>query len=200
MQVVSGVNICLHYTDRLVTPGGLVVNEIAIGPKIRCFKPSRWRWIYKSKVTIPYRWEVKLSVTCRNILRHVKEPHEYERDTSKTKYISLSSASLLDVSASNFLKVWWTNQEIRWKRTIWNGSCARVPLCAHPIRIEDKEYWNIRYYFLGLYLLEVAKMCLLDSRCQPDISTCKYLRTGKQIFMKFYNDNFLLRIVDTFQF
>jgi hypothetical protein len=34
----------------------------------------------KIRITTSIRGEVKLSVTCRKILRRVKEPYEYERD------------------------------------------------------------------------------------------------------------------------
>jgi hypothetical protein len=33
-----------------------------------------------------FGWEVKPSDPCRKILRHVKEPFEYERDTSQAKF------------------------------------------------------------------------------------------------------------------
>jgi hypothetical protein len=51
-------------------------NVLAIGPKVRGFKPGRGRWTFKGdKIcnTTSFGREVKFSVPCRKILLHVKE-------------------------------------------------------------------------------------------------------------------------------
>jgi hypothetical protein len=68
-----------------VVLGGLVVSVLVIEQKVRGFKPGRRRWIFKGdkvRSTPSFREEIKPSVPCRKILRHAKEPYEYERDTS----------------------------------------------------------------------------------------------------------------------
>jgi hypothetical protein len=57
------------FTLREVALGGLVVIVLVIGPKIRGFKPGRIRG------TPSFGGEVKPSVPCRKILRHVKDPY-----------------------------------------------------------------------------------------------------------------------------
>jgi hypothetical protein len=61
-----------EYYDSMVALGGLVVIVLAIGPKVRVFKPGRAPWIfngYKIRSTTSFGWEVKPSVPCRTILR-----------------------------------------------------------------------------------------------------------------------------------
>jgi hypothetical protein len=56
-----------------------VVIVLAIGPKVHGFKPGRGRWILeaiKIRSTTSFGGEIKLSATCRKILRHVKNPCE----------------------------------------------------------------------------------------------------------------------------
>jgi hypothetical protein len=58
-----------------VALGRLVINVLAIGPKVCGFKPGRERWLFKDdKVhsTTSLEGEVKPSVPCSKILRHVK--------------------------------------------------------------------------------------------------------------------------------
>jgi hypothetical protein len=63
--------------------GGIVVIVLAIGPKVFGFKPGRGRWILRA--INPYHdffvREVKPSVPCRNVLRHVRIPAKNARDT-----------------------------------------------------------------------------------------------------------------------
>jgi hypothetical protein len=40
----------------------------------------------KIRSTTPFGGEVEPSVPCRKILRNVKEPYQYERDTSWAKF------------------------------------------------------------------------------------------------------------------
>jgi hypothetical protein len=67
----------------------------AIKLKVRRFKPGRERWIYKDnklrKTTSFGVGEVKPSAPCRKILHHVKDPAEYDRDTSPAKLKEISS-------------------------------------------------------------------------------------------------------------
>jgi hypothetical protein len=56
-----------------------VVGVLAVGPKICGFKPGQGRWIFKGKkipIMMSFVGEVKLSVPCRKIIRHVKEPYK----------------------------------------------------------------------------------------------------------------------------
>jgi hypothetical protein len=60
-----------------VVLGGLVVTVLAVGPKVRIFKPSRGCLILreiKIRSTLYFGWEIKPSAPCRKILRHVKQP------------------------------------------------------------------------------------------------------------------------------
>jgi hypothetical protein len=58
----------INYSRRsFVALGGLVVSELATGPKVRRFKPSRGRWILrviKSAACLPSEGEVEPSVPC----------------------------------------------------------------------------------------------------------------------------------------
>jgi hypothetical protein len=64
-----------------------VVNAVlAIGPKVRGFKPGRGDGFLKGDQicsTIFFGRKVKKSVSCRKILRHVKRFIQYERDTCR---------------------------------------------------------------------------------------------------------------------
>jgi hypothetical protein len=54
-----------------------VVIVLAIGPKVRGFIPGRGRRNFKYNINLcktSLGWEVKPSVPCRKILRHVKDP------------------------------------------------------------------------------------------------------------------------------
>jgi hypothetical protein len=57
---------------------------LAIGPKACGFKPGRGDGFLRAiKIGItPFRREIKPSALCRNILRHVKELCQHERDIS----------------------------------------------------------------------------------------------------------------------
>jgi hypothetical protein len=61
---------------------GLLANIFAIGPKVQT-RPRKMDFLglQKSVTRLPGE-EVKLSTQCRNILRHVKEPYQYNRDSS----------------------------------------------------------------------------------------------------------------------
>jgi hypothetical protein len=78
---------------------------VVTGPKVRDFKPGRGQWILMAVqiyLTAAFGEEVKASVPCRKILRHVKKPYRYERDTSYAKFTAIfrqvSPASLPDAS------------------------------------------------------------------------------------------------------
>jgi hypothetical protein len=51
-------------------------STLATRPKVRGFKPSQRRWIFKGDQNLqyPFGGEVKPPATCRKILRHVKDP------------------------------------------------------------------------------------------------------------------------------
>jgi hypothetical protein len=64
---------------------------LTIGPKISRFKPSGKRCIFKGvkiRSTTSFGVEVKPSAPCRNILRHVKDPLRYDRDTDKRPFLA----------------------------------------------------------------------------------------------------------------
>jgi hypothetical protein len=71
---------------RLLTSGTVVLGDVevivlAIGPKVRGFKPGRKRWIfkgYKIRSAISFGGEVKPSTPFRKILWHVKNPLNYD--------------------------------------------------------------------------------------------------------------------------
>jgi hypothetical protein len=55
---------------------------LAIGPKVRGFKPDRGRRILRTikiRNTTSFGAEIKLSVPCRKNLQHVKEANRYEK-------------------------------------------------------------------------------------------------------------------------
>jgi hypothetical protein len=65
-----------------------VVIVLAIVPKVHGFKPGRGQWIFKNdkiRSTTSFGGEVKPSLSCRNILLHLYNPAEYDRDTWQTK-------------------------------------------------------------------------------------------------------------------
>jgi hypothetical protein len=95
----------------------------------------------KIRHTASFRGEVKLSLQSLKILQHVKDPYEYENDTSKAKFsdqfCKVSPASLLDVSAGNcqttLVDESEVTREIEWGSTIayklrWHkGRLVRQP-------------------------------------------------------------------------
>jgi hypothetical protein len=59
-----------------------VVSVLATGPKGCGFKPGRDDGFLRAitiRSTSSFEWEVKPKVTCRKILRHVKDPLTYQR-------------------------------------------------------------------------------------------------------------------------
>jgi hypothetical protein len=76
-----------------VRVGGLDFIVLVIGPKFHGFKPSLGRWAFggdKICSTTSFGREVKPSVPCRKILRHVKQFYGYERGTSQAKFTVIS--------------------------------------------------------------------------------------------------------------
>jgi hypothetical protein len=70
-----------------------MVIVLITGPKISRFKPSGERCIFKGvkiRSTSSFGGEVKPSAPCRNILRHVKDPFRYDRDTDRQNYAAIS--------------------------------------------------------------------------------------------------------------
>jgi hypothetical protein len=59
--------------------GGVVVSVVATGPKGREFKPGHGDRLLRAIRTPSFGWEIKPEVTCRKILRHVKDPLRYFR-------------------------------------------------------------------------------------------------------------------------
>jgi hypothetical protein len=62
-----------------------MVSGLAIGQMVRGFKAGRGEGFLRAikiRSTPSFGGEVKLFAPCRNILQHVKEAFEYERDIS----------------------------------------------------------------------------------------------------------------------
>jgi hypothetical protein len=69
--------------------GGLVVTCLLLDLRFEGLNPAEDDGILrviKIGNTTSFREETEQSVPCRKILRHVKEPCEYERDTSEAKF------------------------------------------------------------------------------------------------------------------
>jgi hypothetical protein len=68
-----------------VALGGLMVTVLAIGPRFAGSNPTEGDGFFRTiKICNKpaFGGEVKPSAQCCRILRHVKEPYEYERDIS----------------------------------------------------------------------------------------------------------------------
>jgi hypothetical protein len=83
-----------------------VVSVLAIGTKVRGFKPDGGRWIFNGDKNLLYDFlqrEVKPSVECREILRYLKDPYITETDTcrlnSRKSLSKFLPVSILGVSA-----------------------------------------------------------------------------------------------------
>jgi hypothetical protein len=73
----------------IVAVGGLLVSVLAIGPNVRGFKTGQGRCIFKGdkiRSTTSFGGEVKPSVTCREILRQVKDLYSMKRDKCQYQY------------------------------------------------------------------------------------------------------------------
>jgi hypothetical protein len=60
----------------------IVHSVFTVIPKIRVFEPGRGRWYLRAihiRSTTAFEVEVKPSVPCHKVLKHVEEPCEYER-------------------------------------------------------------------------------------------------------------------------
>jgi hypothetical protein len=106
---INGTSLLLASLTLHVALGGLVVSVLPIRLKIWEFKPGRGRWILRAikiRSTTSFGGEVKLSVPCRKILRHVKDPYSMKEILRKQNLAAtspqFSPASLLDVSDVNF--------------------------------------------------------------------------------------------------
>jgi hypothetical protein len=98
----------VYINGLLIALGGLVVSVLAIWRKVRGLKPARGRCTLRVKQirsTTSFGGEVKPSVPCRMILRHVKESYECERylvAKFNSNFSQISPPSVLDVSAGNW--------------------------------------------------------------------------------------------------
>jgi hypothetical protein len=77
--VTSKITQCGTKTIWLVVLGGVMVIVLAIGTKVRGFKPGQERWIFRAIKIHSSGGEVKPSAPCHKILRHVKDPLRYDR-------------------------------------------------------------------------------------------------------------------------
>jgi hypothetical protein len=68
----------------LVAFGGLAATCLKLDPRFAISNPAvddGFLRLIEYRSSTSFGGEVKQSVSCRSILRHVKEPYEYERDT-----------------------------------------------------------------------------------------------------------------------
>jgi hypothetical protein len=68
-----------------VAVSGLVVSVLAVGSRFAGSNPGKDDGslrVIKIRTTTSFRGEVKPLIQCCKLLWHVKEPYEYERDTS----------------------------------------------------------------------------------------------------------------------
>jgi hypothetical protein len=88
--------LCLSVDRNVVALGGLVAIELPTGPKVRGFNPGRddgFLRAIKIRSTTSFGGEVKPSVPCRKILRHVKHPcsmKEILRKQNSRAFIAVS--------------------------------------------------------------------------------------------------------------
>jgi hypothetical protein len=84
--VVENSRIALRVKFKIVALCGLVVSVLAIGPKVGGFKLGRGHRTFKyyRKPQLDFlRREVKSSVPCRKILRHIKDPYSMKEIRSR---------------------------------------------------------------------------------------------------------------------
>jgi hypothetical protein len=151
----------------IVALGGLVVSLLAIGPKVRGFRPGRGWWIFKGdkiRSTTFFRAEVKLFLPCM-ILRHVKKPYRCEKRYFVGKihgHISPSfRGTLLGVSAgccqravvdeARMIRTWMRlTIDQKWSQ------CMRRIVRYHPVIVtETVRRWK-----------EVPQNCVNPWRCR----------------------------------
>jgi hypothetical protein len=119
--------------------------------------------------------EVKPSVTCRKILRHVTEPYEYEtvrRQNSAANSTQSFFCLATNVSAHNCRRPLVDESEIirnQMLRTInQNVRGGRVALFAHPTRIKDIFFsffffvsFNVLFFFLFFFMFNLLVPILI---------------------------------------
>jgi hypothetical protein len=69
----------------MIALGGLVIACLPLNPRFEGSYPAEddgFLRALKINSTISFAGKIKPSVPCCNILRHVKDPYEYERNTS----------------------------------------------------------------------------------------------------------------------
>jgi hypothetical protein len=89
-----------------------MVTVLAIGPKVRGFKPGQDRWIFKDDGR-----ELKPSAPCRKILWHVQDPLRYDRDTDRQNSAAISIPvsprfATRCLCCNQSRELWWMNREL----------------------------------------------------------------------------------------
>jgi hypothetical protein len=109
-----GIALTNRNTSRLC---GVVISMHATGPNDRGFKPGRGTGFLRAikiRSTPSFGWEVKAEVTCRKIVRLVKDLLRYFRYW-QAKFSFLRPFLLLspDICGSRTVReLWWTSQEL----------------------------------------------------------------------------------------
>jgi hypothetical protein len=119
---------------------------LASGPKVHGSKPGGW-WNFQGAIRIrstpSFGGEVNPAVPCRKILWRVKEPYEYERDTSQAKFsIFLAVFVLLRcymTAGAIFRELWCTNQEFSPVDIIL--SWLSIPIAISSVRVNNRPLW-----------------------------------------------------------
>jgi hypothetical protein len=90
-------NVTCAVNMKLVALGSIVVTCLPLHPRFAGSNPAdddEFLRELRIRSTTSYGGEVKPSVPCRKILQRVKEPYEYERDTSYAKFTGHNFATL----------------------------------------------------------------------------------------------------------
>jgi hypothetical protein len=89
MMASFKMTVCPRRQSSLIVPcylSGVMVSVLAIGPKVRRFKPNQGNGflrVIKFHSTPSFGGEVKLEAPCHKILWHVKKVASMDRNTSQ---------------------------------------------------------------------------------------------------------------------
>jgi hypothetical protein len=168
---------------------GLVVTVLAIGPKVRGFKPSREQRIFKGdkiRRMTSFGGEIKPSAPCRKILQHVTDPcgvwqiylaSIINENFSPRFYLLHYKAFLLVFSR----ELWWINQI----RTQMQPQCMGCFVRYHLITVTsnhcEPDLHSKITAFLDIALCSLVKVdwCFRGAYClhhRPDDGGSTHLR------------------------
>jgi hypothetical protein len=96
---------------------------LAIRPNVREFKPVRGRWAINVCSATSFGGEIKPSVPCRQILRHVKDPCSMKDTCRQNSLAFLAKVLLIRYRISLLVTargLWWRNQ--KWLKLRWGST------------------------------------------------------------------------------